>query len=231
MNTKLRIALALGALAFTAQAAAQVTFYEKEGFRGRTFTTQQQVGNLERYGFNDRASSVVVAAGTRWEVCSDAQFRGSCAVLRPGRYPSLASLGLNDRVTSARTVNMNSRIDDGRYAPAAAHVTFYEHDNFQGRSFTSERQVNNFQSVGFNDLASSVDVVGQSWEICEHADFGGRCIVLRPGRYPSFGSMGLNDRVSSVREVDSHARADDRRYAPGNDQQSEERRDYYRRQN
>ena len=230
MNTKLRFALAACALAFTAQAAAEVTFYEKEGFRGRSFTTEQRVGNLERYGFNDRASSMVVAAGTRWEVCSDAQFRGHCAVLRPGRYPSLSSLGLNDRVSSARTVGLDARVDDRRYAPAAAHVTFYEHDDFAGRSFTSERQVENFQAVGFNDLASSVDVVGESWEVCEDAGVQGRCTVLRPGRYASFGALGLNDRVSSVREIGTHARADEHRYAPGRGQYYDGRRDD-RRQN
>jgi uncharacterized protein YcfJ len=116
MNTKLSIALAVGGLAFAAQAAAQVTFYENEFFQGRSFTTQQRVGSLDRYGFNDRASSAVVV-GRRWEVCDDIRFGGRCAVLRPGRYPSLASLGLNNRVSSARAIDANVRIDDSRYAP------------------------------------------------------------------------------------------------------------------
>jgi hypothetical protein len=41
---------ATSALAFAAQASAQVTFYEQEGFQGRSFSTQQRVGNLERSG-------------------------------------------------------------------------------------------------------------------------------------------------------------------------------------
>ncbi len=113
MNTKLKIALAMGGFAFAAQAAAQVTFYENESFHGRSFTTQQRIGDFEQYGFNDRASSAVVV-GTRWEVCSDTRFSGNCAVLRPGRYPSLASLGLNDRVSSARAVSANARIENDR---------------------------------------------------------------------------------------------------------------------
>jgi len=43
-------------------------------------------------------------------------------VLRPGRYPSLAAMGLNDRVSSVRTVNRQARIDDNRYAPAPMPV-------------------------------------------------------------------------------------------------------------
>jgi uncharacterized protein YcfJ len=121
MNAILRNALAVAGVAFATQAAAQVTFYEHDGFQGRSFTTQKQIGNLERYGFNDRASSVVVLRD-RWEVCEDARFSGRCVVLRPGRYPSLAAMGLNDRVSSVRTVSRNTRIDDNRYAPAPVAV-------------------------------------------------------------------------------------------------------------
>jgi len=119
MNAILRTALAVAGVAIAAQAAAQVTFYEREGFDGRSFTTEKEVRNFERYGFNDRASSVVVV-GDRWEVCEDVRFGGQCVVLRPGRYPSLAAMGLNDRVASVRTVSRNARIDDSRYAPAPA---------------------------------------------------------------------------------------------------------------
>jgi uncharacterized protein YcfJ len=122
MNAIFRNALAVVGLAIATQAAAEVTFYEHEGFQGRSFTTQRQVGNFERYGFNDRASSVVVSSD-RWEVCQDVGFKGRCVVLRQGQYPSLAAMGLNDRVSSVRTVSRNARIDDDRYAPppAVAH--------------------------------------------------------------------------------------------------------------
>jgi len=117
MNTKLKYALAVAGLAFATQAAAQITFYEDEGFQGRSFRTGKPVANFERFGFNDRAASAVVARD-RWEVCEDARFRGRCVVLRPGRYPSLAAMGLSDRISSVRNVGRNARIDDRRYAPA-----------------------------------------------------------------------------------------------------------------
>ena len=44
--------------------------------------------------------------------------------------------------------------------------------------------------------------------------YSGRCVVLRPGRYPSFQSMGLNDRISSVRPVAGNGRIEESRYAP-----------------
>ncbi|HEY6356054.1 MAG TPA: beta/gamma crystallin-related protein [Burkholderiaceae bacterium] len=119
MNKMLKIVLALSALAAVTQAGAQITFYENDGFQGRSFTTQQQVGDFGRFGFNDRASSVVVQSN-RWEVCENAGYGGRCVVLRQGRYGSLASMGLNDRVSSARTVSQNARIDDDRHAPMPA---------------------------------------------------------------------------------------------------------------
>lgn len=121
MNAILKNALAVAGLAFATQAAAQITFYENEGFSGRSFSTDKQIGNFERVGFNDRASSVIVLHD-RWEVCEDARFAGRCIVLRPGRYASLASMGLNDRVSSVRNVSVNARVDDNRYAPPAVPV-------------------------------------------------------------------------------------------------------------
>jgi len=118
MNRFLKSALALTALAAVAQAGAQVVFYEHDGFQGRSFTAEQQVNNFDRSGFNDRASSVVVQ-GNSWEVCENADFGGRCVVLRQGRYESLAAMGLNERISSVRSVNGNARVNDDRYAPPA----------------------------------------------------------------------------------------------------------------
>jgi uncharacterized protein YcfJ len=221
MNTVMRNALAVAAVTMATQAVAQVTLYEQNGFRGRSFTTDRQLGNLERNGFNDRASSVEVV-GERWEVCEDVRFSGRCAVLRPGRYPSLAAMGLNDRVTSLRAVSRGDYVDDDRYAPVPVaapapvpgQVTFYEREGFGGRSFTTDRPIDNFERLGFNDRASSIDVVGAPWEVCEDDRFNGRCAVLRPGRYPSLTAMGLDNRISSVRDVNRNARSEEPRHVP-----------------
>lgn len=117
MSTRLRTALAIAGVAIATQAAAQVTFYQGQEYAGRSFTTDERVRDFARYGFNDRASSVEVLGG-RWEVCEDVRFAGRCVVLRPGRYPSLAAMGLNDRVSSVRAVSRDTRIDNRRYAPA-----------------------------------------------------------------------------------------------------------------
>ena len=97
---------------------------------------------------------------------------------------------------------------------ASAEITFYQDAGFQGRYFTTQRQVGEFTHYGFNYPASSAVVTSERWEVCEDVRFGGRCVVLRQGQYPSLEAMGLNGGVSSVRAVSANARIDDDRYAP-----------------
>ncbi len=207
MKTISKAALAMTVLAAAAQASAQISFYEEQDFQGRSFTTDKNLNDFNRAGFNKRGSSAMVTS-ERWEVCEDARFRGKCVVLRPGQYSTLASMGLNDRISSVRAIKRNQRVEERRYAPAPtpAKITFYEKESFGGRSFTTDTLVENFGSKGFNDRVSSVTVAGpDQWEACEDTRFNGRCVVLRPGQYPSLRGTGLNDRISSVRNVTAKA--------------------------
>jgi uncharacterized protein YcfJ len=101
MRNQLKVALGVAGIVVAAHASAQVTFYEREGFRGRAFTAGDSVKNFGGVDFNDRASSAVVENG-RWEVCEHIRYEGKCVVLRPGSYDSLASMGLNNSISSVR---------------------------------------------------------------------------------------------------------------------------------
>ena len=100
-KSTLALACGLAALGFSTLAVAQVTFYENEDFRGRSFAAGNWVNDFRRYGFNDRASSAIVSKG-RWQVCEDVGFTGRCVELRPGNYDSLRAMGMNDRISSVR---------------------------------------------------------------------------------------------------------------------------------
>ena len=123
MNRKLKAALGASALLLSANALAQITFYEGEEFRGRSFTTDKRVWNFDRFGFNDRASSVVVDRG-RWEVCEDSRFEGRCVILRRGSYDSLRQMGLDNRISSVRPVERGSQ---ATYEPEPIAAPTYEY--------------------------------------------------------------------------------------------------------
>src|ERR1700687_3208741 len=108
MRSSLKFAMISAGLMLATQAAAQVTFYSGEEFRGASFRADATIENFDPLGFNDRASSAVVKQG-RWEVCEDAGFRGRCTILSPGNYPSLAPMGLNKRISSARPIEWQAQ--------------------------------------------------------------------------------------------------------------------------
>jgi len=129
MNKTIQALMGITAMAFGVHASAQVTLHEQEGFQGRSFSSQQRSPNLRKSGFNDRASSAIIV-GQRWQLCEDAQFRGLCKVVRPGQYPSLAAMGLNDRISSARPLRDNEQVADSDYAP----LPVVAHDYRRGRN-------------------------------------------------------------------------------------------------
>ena len=200
MRTSLFFALAAAAL----PVLGEVTLFGRPDFQGRSFTTVEQVRNLEREGFASRASSLIIRGGP-YEFCDDRGFEGRCVVLPPGRYPTLAAIGLNDAIVSLRPAA----------APqASAEITLFGREGFEGRSFTTGEEVWNLERHDFNDRASSAIVRGGRFEICEGRRFEGRCMVLRPGQYPSLAAMGMNDAVTSVRPIQRQAQFEERRFAP-----------------
>ena len=101
-------------------------------------------------------------------------------------------------------------------SPASAQrdsVCFFEHINFEGRRecFSVGQRV---PLVRMNDLYSSVQIPpGVRVTICEHQNFGGRCIPLERS-VASFVELKFNDIVSSVAIEDDRAgpgRGDGRR--------------------
>jgi len=111
MRYKLRTLLGVAAVGLATQAAAQVTFYEGDGFRGRTFTVDNVVPNFAPLGFNDRARSAVVDRGY-WEVCEHAEFQGRCVILRPGSYESLSGMDMNHNISSVRPAQRQARYEE-----------------------------------------------------------------------------------------------------------------------
>lgn len=183
-NPVRHLMVVIGCLTAMAAVAADITFYERDGMHGRTFTANGPTDNFDGTGFNDRASSLTIRSGS-WQVCSDAFYRGRCVTLVRGDYPSLHSMGLDNSVSSAR--------------PIGGRITLFDLPNFGGRSVTLENDESNFDPLGINDRAASAIVYESTWQICQHDHFNGACVTLGPGRHPDFGRMA--GQASSARMV------------------------------
>ena len=112
---------------------------------------------------------------------------------------------------------------------AAAQVTLYDREGYEGRSVTSSTH-----RVDSANAASLIVRDSNMWEACDGPGFQGFCTRLLPGQYPSIASMGHRNRIASIRmvnEAGADARPDfrDERRADLRDERREERRDFRRR--
>lgn len=207
--------------AFTQAAfAGEMTLFSDGGFRGNHVTLQRDAYNLAEFGFNDRASSLVVRSGV-WQLCEHKDFGGYCAEFGPGEYRELPRF--NDSISSAREVTRgrderggpgwrggrDERGDgrderrgdwrDGRGHGGGDAVQLYAGPRFEGAALSVSGDFRSLNDVGFNDRAISIVINEGRWEFCEHGDFRGQCVVFGPGRYPFL--EGMNNRISSMRRV------------------------------
>ncbi|MBK9238011.1 MAG: hypothetical protein IPO19_19345 [Rhodoferax sp.] len=97
---------------------------------------------------------------------------------------------------------------------ASAQVTFFEQHNFEGNAVTVDKPMADLGGFSFSDADVSVVVAGGAWELCEGAQFSGRCVVLRPGSYGSIGAIGLRRGILSARALHADPRVADPRRPP-----------------
>jgi hypothetical protein len=101
-------ALALGAVAVLpiTAAAAEITVWEHEDFRGASTVIDGPTARLDS-GWNDRISSFRVDSGS-WELCRDWDYR-NCRIVGPGTdEASRMEMGWNDAISSLRPVSAAS---------------------------------------------------------------------------------------------------------------------------
>ncbi|HEX6705964.1 MAG TPA: beta/gamma crystallin-related protein [Albitalea sp.] len=178
--------------------AAEMTLYQHYNFGGDQLTLRGYAPNLSQYGFNDRASSVVVRSG-RWQVCSDSDFKGACVELGPGEYSALDAR-LTNQVSSAREVGEYAGRTGAYRNYSRGIIKFFDEPGFKGRSFDLQSDVTDFAARRYNDRAASIIVAEGVWLLCTDANYAGNCRTYGPGRYLNLGP-GMADRISSARVV------------------------------
>ena len=89
----------------------------------------------------------------------------------------------------------------GRPGGARDGVVMFEDPHYQGRAFEVNGDMPDLGAVKFNDKASSIQIgrTGGRWEICEHANYQGRCSRLDADQ--PILPREWNDAISSIRRV------------------------------
>lgn len=189
--------------------------YDEYDFGGNSEPVSARVDNLDITQWNDRAVSMVISEGN-WQLCTDAYYRGSCAMFGPGSYRDLGN-GLARQVSSLRPEANGARNNNsGGYIPAPQMgspqpdgsgawrgglraILFSDHD-LRGANLVIDGDLPNLDGSRFNDRASSIRIEGGYWQFCSDAGYRGDCRTFGPGDYPNL-SDGFEGKISSVRRV------------------------------
>ena len=181
-------------------AVPHAILFEHANFHGahkHVFGPESNLNAGDDNFFNDRASSIIVLAGT-WEFFRDAGFHGSYGVvLGPGLYPWVEAVKIkNDDMSSLQPT-------DSSGLATGPHVILFEHANFYGAHkhvFGPESNLNAGDDDFFNDRVSSIVVLAGTWQFFRDAGFHGAYpTVLGPGLYPWVEAVGIkNDDMSSL---------------------------------
>ena len=205
--------------------------YAHPDFRGQSLRVTGPITHLNRYRFNDKASSIRVTGGS-WEVCVDPNFRGRCEIISY-REGQLNDYRLNDKITSIRPVTYrggrydrddryrdwgrNHRRGDDHYRGGRDHeygrrhggyarnapVVLFQHPGFRGDALPVDGAIPHLNRLRFNDKVSSIAINGGAWEVCSDPNFRGRCEVIT-GSVDNTSYYRLNDNITSIRPAGRH---------------------------
>jgi hypothetical protein len=82
-----------------------------------------------------------------------------------------------------------------------AGITVFRDRDFRGAAATYRTDMPNLDRTEFNDQISSVRVAaGEQWEVCEHANYRGRCVIIS-GEENDLRRNSWDNMISSFRRV------------------------------
>uniref|UniRef100_A0A8C0UZT3 Beta/gamma crystallin 'Greek key' domain-containing protein n=1 Tax=Cyanistes caeruleus TaxID=156563 RepID=A0A8C0UZT3_CYACU len=170
----------------------KIIVYKHANFKGMSKEFHTNIANLKDADWNDCISSVRVI-GHPWVAYQHADYKGQLLVLEEGDHDFVGKK-MNDRISSlARNPSCRSPTEMGK-------IIIYEHVNFQGLSREFSTDTPNLSAVGWNDIVSSVKVIGQPWVAYEHVQYKGQFLVFEEGEYEYVGKE-MNDKISSLQLI------------------------------
>ncbi|PHR62958.1 MAG: hypothetical protein COA47_01305 [Robiginitomaculum sp.] len=107
----------------------ELVLFEDDSYSGTRISVRNEVADLKRAGFSDRASSLRLQGG-KWEVCDRTNFGGRCEIIRHS-INNLERINMGDRISSVRPVRYD---ENSGYRPTPTP------DDRWGRDWRGDRQ-------------------------------------------------------------------------------------------
>lgn len=186
-----------------------LTLYAGPNYSGRAVTITDSQPDLSRLGFNDATQSIRYSGRGSWRVCDDSNFRAACMQVN-GDLATIGG-GLSGRISSVEPDYGNNPGGPGRpggpggnYGPQPrTGVWLFDGLNFTGQRLDVAQNNSDLDRIGFNDRADSLAVArGETWQVCEHSDFRGRCEYFEGDSVEDLTRYYLRNTISSLRRVD-----------------------------
>jgi Beta/Gamma crystallin len=168
--------------------AQSLTLYSGTNFSGES--KQVSLASANVGGFIARSA---VATGP-WRVCSGPLGLFGCRTIE-GRVADLGGSGLT--VVSAvfgigTQPSSQPQTNNRQVSAPQSGVLLFSEPNFAGRQQLVTSDISSLNSLNFGDDAKSAMVAAnESWQLCEHSNYGGSCFTLQ-GSMPNLGNMSGN---------------------------------------
>jgi hypothetical protein len=175
-----------GGIPPTPPGTGSLILYTRTNYRGNTRTYNRSTPNL--LTFNRRAASARVNFGN-WQVCEGTNFTGRCVVLSQSTR-DLADFGMRNRISSVRPVG---GMPPQPPPPSGVQITLFPQQNYLGAPTV-------FVSANPNTFTQtrSATVQAGSWQLCDGANYTGRCIVLNQSVW-DFSNYNIGRTIRSIR--------------------------------
>jgi hypothetical protein len=147
-------------------------------FRGPSATFVRDTPDLGPSGMALMISSLQVAAGELWEICTEPRFEGRCRTVSED-MSDLRRGNWNDAIVSVRRLR-GGAVRGGGQGPGRAGVSgihIFGDINYRGTSATLTSSVPDLDDQGMSRVVSSLRVdPGEVWQVCTEANYRGRCL-------------------------------------------------------
>ncbi|HJZ48077.1 MAG TPA: beta/gamma crystallin-related protein [Roseiflexaceae bacterium] len=173
-----------------------VYLYEHANYQGRCVKFTTGSPDLRTVGFDDTASSIRLVGSWTATLYRDLNGTGIASTFT-GDDPNLADNPIGDNQVTSIQIERAVPIPAANACNGGSGVYLYEHPNYQGRCVKFTTDAPDLRVFGFDDIASSVRVLG-SWTATLYRDLSGTGIASTLTRDdPNLADNSVGDNLAT----------------------------------